>query len=561
MLSIEDELVYYGTPNVSLCPVTGIFKKYSLDCIKQDPITPESAEETLKYLKDLSYLNKNYADYYIPCVPETPIYLDCSAPGTETGSDFVSTPLLKVKIKEEEKSNAYYGIMSGHRSAILQGKSGTFYRLKGCGNDLEGFPVIDGKGCFVEHLLRGAQFKPTAARELYYSQYIHDILKPYNIPCANLPIGLWKYDKDLKGTSEVKTEEFKNDVPELDKYCSVFSTLGERRLGSHLLNGFELLIKAIIEVAIRDLGADEKTLELILALYPSNRKEDNYKTWTLISNHSQPIVNGIELTLTEWCKKSIFTEEMYKKLVSNKELLEKLDKDGLNKIKEASNKIEEWAKIFMESVPKDKQLLGSKIINNLAISCKKSGKSILEHLIDIYARIGYETSLVKRALQDQNINWGTFIDHGPFNFHCNAHANNFVILPPGNDSLLAPLDFDFAHCRKNFICIVDEAETYGQHDESFFDNYSATEIFELAKGLTGNKNNYFFSDEEEEKVIAFEDKMKDAIRFLLCDTLLEVYMRTFDKEKCPHVIVNVTKNETIHDLIKIALIKTYEEIA
>ena len=50
------------------------------------------------------------------------------------------------------------------------------------------------------------------------------------------------------------------------------------------------------------------------------------------------------------------------------------------------------------------------IIEHL-ISAKKNennNKSIFEHLLDIFIRIGYETAKIKRIFQEENFNWGSF---------------------------------------------------------------------------------------------------------------------------------------------------------
>ena len=48
----------------------------------------------------------------------------------------------------------------------------------------------------------------------------------------------------------------------------------------------------------------------------------------------------------------------------------------------------------------------------------------------LYWQLGWEVGVVKRCLKENDINWGYFFDHNPFEPHCNAHPNNFVVLPP-----------------------------------------------------------------------------------------------------------------------------------
>ena len=38
--------------------------------------------------------------------------------------------------------------------------------------------------------------------------------------------------------------------------------------------------------------------------------------------------------------------------------------------------------------------------------------------------------MVKRLLEINGVNWGYFLDHNPFEPHCNSHPNNFIVLPP-----------------------------------------------------------------------------------------------------------------------------------
>lgn len=59
---------------------------------------------------------------------------------------------------------------------------------------------------------------------------------------------------------------------------------------------------------------------------------------------------------------------------------------------------------------------------------------------------------------DENlISWGFYIDHNPFEPHCNAHPNNFIVLDleasynSENCNLLAPLDYDMAYDFDHFV--------------------------------------------------------------------------------------------------------------
>ena len=62
------------------------------------------------------------------------------------------------------------------------------------------------------------------------SSVVADILSKYGITVGNRPVGIWRYQL---------SEE---PLPLLAKYCGLFETLGERRLGSHLIPGLESLL-------------------------------------------------------------------------------------------------------------------------------------------------------------------------------------------------------------------------------------------------------------------------------------------------------------------------------
>lgn len=222
-----------------------------------------------------------------------------------------------------------------------------------------------------------------------------------------------------------KKEQPKNCIPEIDKYCAIFVTLGERRLGTHLLNGFISVIRAITIIAIETFGASEETLSQVLSLYPKERA-GGIETFKVTPQHHPPFINGLEQNVNVWCQNPVYEEKdydrlvLYKTLVANVKVLEKLVK--------ASEQVQEWGKILMLSshLPEQQQKLMQRTLDALSAARKKSP---LEHMMDIYARIGHETGLVKRAMQEADVNWGSFVDHGPISFHCNAHANNFVVLP------------------------------------------------------------------------------------------------------------------------------------
>ncbi len=244
-------------------------------------------------------------------------------------------------------------------------------------------------------------------------------------------MGYWKYAKVLRVlTPPTKLEQPANHIPELDKYCAVFSTLGERRLGSHLLNGFQMVLKAIAQVAIEQLKADEDYLKRVLSIYPPGRTGRTLRTFTVLRGFESPTVNKQRIPLKEWAKAPVYGEKDFAALVRYATLTDKSAAEILGKVREASARVGDWGRILAKNVPAEDAALLSRALDSLvAHQAKPAATSPFNHLLAVYTRIGYETGLVKRVMQDEDICWGTFVDHSPVELHCNAHANNFAVLP------------------------------------------------------------------------------------------------------------------------------------
>jgi len=73
-------------------------------------------------------------------------------------------------------------------------------------------------------------------------------------------------------------------------------------------------------------------------------------------------------------------------------------------------------------------------VQNLWSAVVSSDSDIVTSLALIFARAGAETGKVKRVMDEDEISWGYFTDHNPFEPHCNAHANNFLVIDPSSNS-------------------------------------------------------------------------------------------------------------------------------
>ena len=117
-------------------------------------------------------------------------------------------------------------------------------------------------------------------------------------------------------------------------------------------------------------------------------------------------------------------------------------------------------------------------------------------------------------MDEQALSWGYFTDHNPFEPHCNAHPNNFLVLdlqapPPSHHpskaadttpKILAPLDFDMTYefCEgQAFVSTLEDVPaSYGSGDREQFDSWSGQEKYELEKALGGEENMANFAYEE-----------------------------------------------------------------
>lgn len=55
------------------------------------------------------------------------------------------------------------------------------------------------------------------------------------------------------------------------------------------------------------------------------------------------------------------------------------------------------------------------------------GRELFWMMMLIFARSGAEAGKAMRVKDENLISWGYFTDHNPFEPHCNAHPNNFIV--------------------------------------------------------------------------------------------------------------------------------------
>ena len=98
-------------------------------------------------------------------------------------------------------------------------------------------------------------------------------------------------------------------------------------------------------------------------------------------------------------------------------------------------------------------------------------KSLLEYMHDIFIRIGYETTKIKRIFQEDEFNWGTYNGQSPLDIFYSTHFNNLIILPGKYSCLLASIGFDLTFERKNFIKNDKLSKSFGKNNNNIFDTF------------------------------------------------------------------------------------------
>lgn len=84
---------------------------------------------------------------------------------------------------------ALLGFASGVRSGVIPVSGGRYVRLKGCGNNADGFVVAPVPGKESLRTLRGCAFEHTATRELVMTSLVNGLLASHGFQGANEPIG------------------------------------------------------------------------------------------------------------------------------------------------------------------------------------------------------------------------------------------------------------------------------------------------------------------------------------------------------------------------------------
>src|SRR5690606_24033646 len=112
--------------------------------------------------------------------------------------------------------------------------------------------------------IRGCSFEFLARRELYYTYHIEQLVRrELGWTVANRGVGYWIYDLKSIPESICRDEKYLS----VKRCCSIFQTIGDRRLNDHLLLGIEMLLPYLIDL-------NDELLGRIPKCFPDCRRDD-----------------------------------------------------------------------------------------------------------------------------------------------------------------------------------------------------------------------------------------------------------------------------------------------
>ncbi|KAJ3439547.1 ubiquitin-activating enzyme e1 [Anaeramoeba flamelloides] len=441
----------------------------------------EEIEETKFRTKNpLVKLGEKYSKQIIPCIPST------DSKATEFGNikdlpTSLQSPYIKCK-----KRTPYVGFASGIRSGVmLIGKK--MYRFKGCGNNTERFLVRDVKvfGETKYEEVRGCMFEHTSLREYQMVSELSELMKKKGIPTANIPTAIFKYELE------------EDQLPKIGKFCNVYECTSDIRLANAVLPGLE----GLLSVLVHDWDHTQ-----YLSLFDKSRfDKDNKLINTAVAvNKKLPLIDLRKVNVLHEAPKPPKHEDVHPR----------------------------WFKLWESESHK---------MAPIVEYIKKEKKSVGSIISNLYYKLGYEVGRVVMILEKEEISWGTFYDNFTFDFHCNAHPDNLILVSEKdsvNGNLLAPWDFDFAFTKEssvpNFI------------DEETWTNWKNIEKKEMKYAIAGQQN-FDFGFKE----IELSDEMKQ-LKIGLRDTITLGYLAAINGEEPPETDPEIVKG--FYPMLNLALI-------
>jgi len=522
-LEVEESL-FFGCLPVFLAPVPGHVSALPASWALPAAGAPraEGVARALARRQPLAHLGEEYANAVVPAMPaldwERQEAADVSATsaGAATCSlsgglpaDLAVLPMLKVPPSSAEAGlpSVLRGVASGVRSALVRA-DGRWWRLKGCGNRDEGFPVM-AKGDKGELNVRGSCFQHTSDTELRMTELAENALRAAGLDCANRAVGSYRYASAPHWP-----------LPKLERYCPVFETLGNARLGDHLLAGLLALLPHLAPEPTDGFAA-------LRAAIAVGRGEgtDPAELWeTHMVTSCGMLVADVAAELAR----------------AGAELCETAPPPAAQLVGTVPARL---AGAF------DAARLG--LAARLAGRARGSSTTEPSLLLWLAWRLGWECGASIRALHAAGIAWGTYPD--AMGIHCNAHVNNLVVKPQGRgdspQTFLAALDFDMAFTKEGYL-----PEAISSHAGMGLDSWEGVLNFEATMGMQMVLGGSDFASTGVANEAAVPQSHA-TVEMALRDTLVAAYQAARDggADAHPHT---AEMQGAAYDLIRLALCLT-----
>jgi hypothetical protein len=272
--------------------------------------------------------------------------------------------------------------------------------------------------------------------------------------------------------------------------CIVERTFGDRRLGTHVLAGLELLLPSLID-------AEQVNIEELKALFPTIRHNTNSSAMGArdpvvptadfmgdyqIAYSFDPNSNGFTWDIPRDSKAFAHTLPfLLPETVPDAKTLPSVyfKENGISGGPRPADP--RWADVWANACAELKT--ATDFVKANANTSGVPG-SVLGYL---YNRIGQEAGAILRKMHDANTSWGTYADNMCYEgqLHCNAHNNNLVILAQGTveDRFLSYLDLDMAFANDAYVDVYGSG-TVGT-DQKTHNKLLAFEAVQMMEVLAG----------------------------------------------------------------------------
>eukprot|EP00927_Polykrikos_kofoidii_P009836 TRINITY_DN14122_c0_g1_i1.p1 TRINITY_DN14122_c0_g1~~TRINITY_DN14122_c0_g1_i1.p1 ORF type:complete len:601 (-),score=91.54 TRINITY_DN14122_c0_g1_i1:306-2024(-) len=556
----EDE-VFFGSVPVFLVPVPGKAVRYVHQSYR-----PGDDEASLKQTlarKDPIAHPQGGLPVVVPGMPR--LDMVCDEEPCADVSDWpeqLRAPLIKVP-QDRRSDVCPKAFASGVRSAVVK-LGGQWYRLKGCGNNDNGF-IVQEDATLGNRQIRGSAFEHTAVCENSVGVSLTEVMEPQGILGCNSPMGYYLYDAPNLPLG-----------PGFQPACIVERTLGDRRLGTHVMAGIELIFDRLVD--------DGQLCQAsLLESFPAGRPRDPTEghgiaaTATLMSDHMLAKMYGMdEEGLDFKCPRdaTVFANALLIELPERAPNPEQLPQQYFRKpggcdgdataahegVKDADPR---WQRAWTQACEELQE--GLRRMKECASGPGRSSgsRSILAYL---FSRIGFECGRFARELHKTcGVSWGTYADAMCYEgqLHCNAHANNLVVIPPAAsaNSYLAYLDLDMAFDDRNFVDLWGTGVVGASKEDHAALLYK--EHLNFMEVLAGADTTSGVPSVAHKQIEAQSELLKLA-KVALFDTLIMGYMHAYDDQRSetfPVAAFDRDMHIAGYSIIKLAIIAQAEYIA